>query len=550
VACGWRSSKPSGEQIRAIRAKVESQVRPEYVAQGTEGVRLWNTLKSFYAARGYQPAWIGRHFARPQLDHLVKAIEKAEQSGLDPADYSLPEIVTRQAELSRDAGGIQRDPVRLVEMDIWLTYSFLRYASHLLNGRFDPNELGPNWSATPSKKDLANLLETSLAQNVVEQVPEHLAPRHSQYAALQRALARYREIAAAGTWASIPETKALKRGGQHPSLRIIRRNLALVEDLSGADDVLKQNDGNPAFDEVLEQAVRKFEARHGLKIDGVIDPEFILAMNVSPDERVRQIELNLERLRWLPESLGDNHLSINIPAFELAAMEEGKSVLTMRVIVGKSENPTPVFSDRLTHVVFSPYWNIPDTIAIKETIPAIQKDPEYLAKNQIDVIRGSGPDAEPLDPATIDWSVAATDKSYKFRQRPGPDNSLGHVKFLFPNKFDVYLHDTPADSLFQRIERDFSHGCIRLEQPMELAQYVLRNQPEWTAEKIQTAMHAGEEKHVSLKEPLPVHIQYLTAWVDKNGSVQFRPDIYGHDQQHVNLLANVSKLRRAAKGGE
>jgi murein L,D-transpeptidase YcbB/YkuD len=249
----------------------------------------------------------------------------------------------------------------------------------------------------------------------------------------------------------------------------------------------------------------------------------IAARDVSAADRVAQIELNLERWRWLPEQLGDHYILVNVPTFQLQAIEHGKVTLAMRVVAGKAdETPTPIFSDEMTEVVLSPYWNVPTSILRKETIPAILRDPGYLDRNELEVVQAG----HVVPASSVDWSDP--DLRVQVRQRPGAKNSLGLVKFVFPNHFNVYLHDTPAKTLFEKIERDFSHGCVRVEQPLDLARYVLRDQPEWTDEKIQAAMQAGTERAVKLKEPIPVYLTYFTAW-EENGDIQVGTDVYGYD---------------------
>ena len=249
----------------------------------------------------------------------------------------------------------------------------------------------------------------------------------------------------------------------------------------------------------------------------------------TPDPRVGQIALNMERWRWLPDDLGSRHILVNVPAFYMAAREGGRPVLEMRVIVGSPENATPIFSDQMETVVFSPYWNVPDSIAEGETAPSAARDPNFLRRQNIEVLRRTKAGTETVDPASVDWDDPDAVKELAFRQKPGASNALGHVKFLFPNSFDVYLHDTPADSLFFRSGRALSHGCIRLEQPEELARYMLRDRPEWDEGRINEAMHAGEEKHVALKEEVPVHIVYFTAWPKGDGGVELFGDIYNYD---------------------
>jgi murein L,D-transpeptidase YcbB/YkuD len=241
------------------------------------------------------------------------------------------------------------------------------------------------------------------------------------------------------------------------------------------------------------------------------------------------LALNLERWRWMPDDLGDRHIMVNIPSFHLVARDAGQPVLEMRVVVGTTENKTPVFSDVMTTTVFSPYWNVPDSIVEGETAPAAARDPGFLSRNNIEILRVSKSGATRVDPSTVNWDDPEELKALAFRQKPGAKNALGHVKFLFPNPYDVYLHDTPADALFARRGRAFSHGCVRVEQPEALARWVLAGSSEWTDEKIVEAMHAGEEQHVKLERQIPVHIVYFTAWANDAGTVRVVPDVYGYD---------------------
>jgi murein L,D-transpeptidase YcbB/YkuD len=245
---------------------------------------------------------------------------------------------------------------------------------------------------------------------------------------------------------------------------------------------------------------------------------------------IHLIELNMARLRSLPSDLGKRYIRVNIPEYRLAVMEDNREVLSMNVVVGKAETATPAFSANMTHVVFSPYWNIPESILTKETLPKVLEDESYIDRQNIEIVRVGGGKREVVDPSEIEWSDVTAKSGYHFRQKPGAGNSLGLVKFMLPNPYDVYLHDTPADSLFKLAERDFSHGCVRLERPMDLAKYVLRDQPKWTEEKIKAAMHSGEETHVTLGEPLPVHLIYITAWPRPDGTVEFLKDVYNLDE--------------------
>jgi len=260
------------------------------------------------------------------------------------------------------------------------------------------------------------------------------------------------------------------------------------------------------------------------------------ARRESVQDQIEKIEINLDRMRWMSNDLGSRHIRVNVPAFELTVHDADQIPLRMRAIVGSNENRTPIFSREMQYIVFSPFWNIPPSIATKEFLPKIRQDASYLSRQNIEVVRTSGHKVEAVDPSDIDWEVS-DNFGYQLRQKPGASNSLGLVKFMFPNPYNVYLHDTPADNLFARLTRTLSHGCIRIERPAELAAYVLQDQPEWTPERIEAAMHSEKEKHVALKRRLPVHIVYWTASVDANGAIRFNDDVYGYDQKQRALAS-------------
>jgi murein L,D-transpeptidase YcbB/YkuD len=346
----------------------------------------------------------------------------------------------------------------------------------------------------------------------------------------------------------VPASSKLRKGDRSPSVPILRARLQASGDLSQA--LALANAAGFArdpqrFDAVVSAALERFERRHGQEPDGVLDPAAVAALNVPAEQRVRQIELNLERWRWLPENLGPRHIVVNIPGFRLQAFEGGRPRLEMRVATGTREHPTPIFSDQMTYLVFSPYWHIPPSIAREEWIPEVMKDPEYLKYNDLEIIKGDR--VVPID--EVDWS----DEDLQLRQRPGAANTLGLVKFAFPNKFDVYLHDTPEESPFHRAARDLTHGCIRVEKPLELAEWVLRGQREWTRGRIETAMHGGVERQVTVEPPIPVHLIYQTAWADEDGTVSFSDDLYGYDSAQIGLLDRPDRSgrsRRRPPGGE
>ena len=284
-------------------------------------------------------------------------------------------------------------------------------------------------------------------------------------------------------------------------------------------------------------AVIDFQSRHGLEVDGVVGPATLAALNTSLEEKVKRIRLNLERWRWMPEDLGSRHVQVNIADFQLIAFEQGQVVLEMKIIAGRDYRQTPVFSDRISYMVLNPSWYVPQSIAVKDKLPLIKKNPGYLAQQRIKVYSSWKGDAKEINPYYIDWSkVSASNFYYRLRQSPGPNNALGRIKFMFPNRFNVYLHDTPSRELFNKTNRTFSSGCIRIQYPEELALYLLKDDPRWNQERLHKALNSMKEQSIRLLSPVPVHLLYWTVFVDNDGVVQFRNDIYGRDAQLAKAL--------------
>jgi murein L,D-transpeptidase YcbB/YkuD len=504
----------------AIKAQLSS--RPAFLAGDADSEATWKAVRKFYEKRAFAPAWIDGRRPTSQLDQLLEALQQAEGNGLDPAMYAAPALTAHRANadgkrFSRDAFG--KDDID--DVDVWSTWAFMAYASDISDGVTDPKAIKGTWGMRPAPVDPVKTLDTALASGDVAKTLESIAPRSPEYLALRKALDDYRDMAKNGGWPALPSNLKLKPGATHPAVPALRKRLAVTHDFKGnADDTSTQ------YDEALVAAVKLFQLRHGLAEDGTVAGETLAAMNVPIARRIEQIHLNMERWRWLPRDLGPNHARVNIPEYRLDVWEEDRIALTMRVVVGAQDNRTPIFADQMTHIVFSPFWNVPPSIASEETLPAVQRDPGYLARNNLEVVGTSG---RVLDPYSVDWSNPS---SYRFRQRPGTSNSLGLVKFMFPNQYDVYLHDTPADALFARPMRALSHGCVRVEQPTKLARYLLRDRSEWDEDRIDAAMNAGRENHVKLSKPIPVYLLYMTARAShEDGSVHFRHDIYGYDAQ-------------------
>lgn len=548
VACGRADTTPParkdgtvGTSGRAFGTVTTDGEPPVFVSRDREGERLWSLTKQFYQKRGQSQAWIDQGTPRPQMDELIQALQRTDREGLDPALYSAPVLNARRVEAGR--GFISKkgfDPREAASLDVWLTYLYLQYASDLTAGLANLSHADPSWQITDKKTDSLDRLEQAIDRNQVARSLDEATPHHPQYTGLRDALAKYREIAQHGGWPAVPADLKLKPGQQHAAVPLLARRLAVTGDFKGTP-----NGQDTTYGPELQESVKAFQRRHGLEPDGAISAATVAQLNVPVAARIQQIALNLERWRWLPADLGERHILVNIPEYRLEVWDHGQVPLSMRVVVGKTDTPTPIFNDQMTHLVFAPYWNVPQDIVKKETVPHALRDPAFLEKTNMEVLDASG---NTVDPATIDEAKLS---GYRFRQRPGSSNSLGLVKFMFPNQFNVYLHDTPADSLFARATRSFSHGCVRLEQPEQLAQYVLADQPSWTRERIEAAMHAGQETTVKLSQSLPVYLGYWTARVSADGLLQFRTDLYGIDGRQLALLsATLDKLKaRAAAAG-
>ena len=521
-------AQPLLDQFRErLRARIEAAGMPPLLAVGDEQIHATLALPAFYEKRGYDPAWSGDNGPLPVAEALLATVRDAGREGLTPEDYHLIRIeaILGEAQKSR---GLNRslNLGRLADLDLLLTDAFMVYGSHLLSGCVNPETFDAEWLANRRGADFSEVLQRALTSGQVREALEGLAPPQEGYQRLRQALMQCREAAQKGGWPAVPGGPKMVKGDQGERILALRSRLAATGDLrfgGGGEDV---------FDDALEQAVRRFQRRHGLDADGVVGVGTLKALNVPAEQRVRQIVLNMERWRWLPQDLGERYVLVNIVNFELDVVEAGQALMVMRVVVGRPYRRTPVFSDMMTYLVLSPYWHVPPMIAIQDMLPQVRKDVGYLTEKRIRVFRGWGAEAEEIDPKTIDWAaVSGKSFPYRFRQEPGPANALGRIKFMFPNKFNVYLHDTPARDLFAKTARTFSSGCIRIEKPIDLAEYALKGDAKWTQEALLAAIDKGVEQTVRLPTAIPVHLLYWTAWTDGDGMVHFREDIYERDRR-------------------
>jgi L,D-transpeptidase YcbB len=516
-----------------IRNRIEAAGVVTELRAGGEPVYASLALPGFYERRLYRPAWSDKRGPTRLVDDVVSALYRADLEGLRPKDYHLAAIENLLAAVRADAqsGGVIV-PDRWAELDLLLTDAFLVYGSHLLPGRVDPETLKPIWVANRRTADLAAKLDNALASGDIAGTLATLAPPQRGFRQLREALVDHRAIAARGGWPTIPEGRLLKRGDHGPDVAALRERLRIGSDLR----VLEYEDA-ALFDDALEKALQRFQKRHGLTATGIMDPVTRSELNVSAERRVQQLELNLERWRWLPQDLGHRYIIVNIAAFELEVVEEDTVVLAMRVVVGLPFHSTPVFSDTMRYLVLNPYWQVPRDIAVKELLPRLKRDPSYLGRQKMQVFRDLGLKTEEINPATIDWStITPTNFSFRLRQDPGPINALGRIKFMFLNKFNVYLHDTPSRPLFNETQRDFSHGCIRVQQPIELALYLLQQEKSWNRNVLLAALDKAVDRTVPVPEPIPIHLLYWTAWADRDGTIQFRRDIYDRDAPLLKAL--------------
>jgi len=526
VALNPENAKAVGATLRSLVAsgKLESLRWPDF--RDVSG-----SAAGFYEGRGYVPAWVDRVGPTAQAKVVVSILQKADQKGLDPEDYDASQWQTREEALAGTP-----TPDEIARFDLALSVCLLRYVSALDVGRINPRQLKFDLDLNHRRTGLPEFLaQISQSADIVPLLDE-VEPQEDGYSRSSQALRTYLSLAQQDPpeKLTVPE-KPVAPGGTYSGMALLVTKLKLVGDLPQGATVLE---GSVKYEGDVVEAVKGFQLRHALAVTGSLGPETVRQLNVPIADRIRQLQFSLERWRWLPHDLATPLIAVNVPAFRLYGFDEPHHIaLKMNVVVGKAmRSETPAFIGNMTYLVFRPDWGVPPTIMRKEILPPLQKDSAYLSKNGYDLFDASGKvlNAGQVTPEEIQLLRAG---KLSVRQRPGPKNALGSVKFMFPNDYLVYLHDTPKTELFSRSRRDFSYGCIRVQDPPALAAWVLQSKPEWTRERIQAAMNGEKSVQVNLSPPIPVLILYATARVDEDGRVDFYDDIYGHDARLAQALA-------------
>ncbi|WP_171015914.1 L,D-transpeptidase family protein [Devosia sp. FKR38] len=498
----------------AIGETIKARLSAAYYGAGKETSAYSEAQKLyfFYGSRHFEPIWVsqtasgGVEFSAP-AQKILKLFAQAASEGLRPEDYLTADL---------DVTGVKADPTRMAELETAFSRAAMRYATHIYTGRIVPSSVSANLDIAPKKLDEAGLLVQLATSADPVAVLNALEPTHPEFLALKAALATFDETQTDRPIA-IPAGRTLRPGMTDERIPTLRQRFELP---LGTDNV---------YDDTLVEAVKTFQAAHDLDVDGVMGPATLAAVNGGAPLTRADILANMERWRWMPRDLGAFNVFVNVPEFRLAISRDGQEEYTTRVVVGTTKNQTPIFSDNIRHIVVNPYWNVPSSIIRGEIAPAVMNNPGYIDSHNYDLLYNGNP----VSPWAVDWSqVSTTNFPFRVRQRPGSGNALGQIKFLFPNKHDVYLHDTPSKSLFARDFRAYSHGCVRVQNPMEFAGALMANEPNISRASLE-AMFGSAERWVNPQTQIPVHIAYFTIRVEADGSLRSFNDIYGHNAKLI-----------------
>jgi murein L,D-transpeptidase YcbB/YkuD len=496
---------PEDALLRARVARLTSD--PEARVFGAQ-IASRRALPALYERRGFRRAWT----SAAARDDLLRAIRDSAADGLEPEDYLLTPLERARAEVEAGAG-LEAS----LDYDLLQTEALIRLLYHLTFGKVDPKSLDPNWNLTRRVRssEPGAFLDELIESGQVYARIDAQKPRHELYQRLRAELERQRQVARAGVPAPpVPEGEKLELGARGPRVAALRARLGVEGD-------------SDAFDASLAEAVRFFQESHGLDVDGTVGAETLAALNQTSEALIAQIRVNLERGRWYLHDLDATFVVVNLAGFRAYYLRDGAIAWSGRAIIGKPFRETPTFRARMTHLVLNPTWTVPPTILDEDMLPEQRRDPTYLERKGLQLLDRSG---KAVPAASIDWTTqSAKTLPVDVVQGPGPENPLGRIKFMFPNEHAVYLHDTPSRGLFEKSERTFSSGCIRIERPLELAELLLQEQPGWDRAALDAALATGETRTVVLDRKVPVLIAYWTAWVDANGVLQTRRDVYGRD---------------------
>ena len=527
---------PASAEIEPVQQVIRDKIKQHrYVKPlkiGVASVASTIVLPDFYERREFRLAWEKRSC----VDDLFRAIRDSEADGLDQRDYHLTALEQLRRELESTS---PPNPTLQADFDILLTDALVRLGYHLMFGKVDPERLDPAWNMSREIFDFdpAAIIQRALDADAVYQTIDNQKPKHPLYTGLKATLAQYRAIKAAGGWPQIPAGPTLKLGVHDERVAILRRRLIVTGDLPP-----KSSQSLQSFDQGLLEAVRAFQRRHGLSPDGAVGSGTLEVLNVPVDDRIQQLRINLERGRWILYQLGRTYIVVNVAGYHAHYVKDGQMLWQGRAQVGKPFRQTPSFKADMTYVVFNPTWTVPPTILTKDYLPALQQDPGYAQRKGLKVIDRAG---RAIDSWQDDWSRYSPNHSpYLLRQDAGPRNALGRVKFIFPNDHAIFLHDTPNQRLFDKNERAFSSGCIRVEHAMDLAYLLLNDEGTWNWKAIDRVIELGKTRNVFLQEPIPVFLLYWTAWVDADGRVNFRHDLYDRDTLVQKGLASDFRFRK------
>jgi L,D-transpeptidase YcbB len=489
--------------------------RPSSTDQNVQ--RDYAALVSFYAERDHRPVWIEDGKLSSTARRAIFFLSRSDRWGLDPEAFITPSLALGFQE---PASGSE-----IADAEVRMSMALLAYARQAYAGRTVPRDVSENLDIRPELPDpVAAMASLADGADIVESLIT-FNPPDTEFEVMRQELANLKSIAAEGGWRTIGSGPTLKPGMRDDRVILLKQRFGIYmpPPIIADPEVVSLYEG-----EVVE-AVRQYQEENGLEADGIIGPATLSQLNMSVIDRIYQILANLERWRWLPRDRGDFYVQVDVPGFRVNIVKDGEIIFTTRAVVGKPDYQTAIFSDEIEHMVVNPFWNVPRSIATEEMLPRLRNDPNYYASRDFETLDASSGQA--INASAVNWSeITANNLPYRFRQRPGTGNALGNIKFMFPNRHAIYLHDTPARNLFQRTVRAYSHGCIRLYEPMAFAAALTANDPRLNLQRVQAGINSGENQTFVLANKIPIHITYITAWVE-DGRINYRDDIYGHDRR-------------------